>query len=61
MTGYDPAPLIERREEVRRELGYKADQRVVIVTVGGSGVGEALLRRVIAGYPEAARGSTACG
>jgi len=28
---------------------------VVIVTVGGSGVGEALLRRVIASYPAAAR------
>jgi predicted glycosyltransferase len=27
----------------------------VIVTVGGSGVGEALLRRVIAAYPDAAR------
>ncbi|HEY7971145.1 MAG TPA: glycosyltransferase [Candidatus Limnocylindrales bacterium] len=55
VTGYDPAPLIERREELRRELGYEPDQRVVIVTVGGSGVGEALLRRVIASYPEAAR------
>ena len=28
---------------------------MVIVTVGGSGVGEALLRRVIAAYPAAAR------
>jgi predicted glycosyltransferase len=55
VTGYDPAPLIERREALRRELGYEPDERVVIVTVGGSGVGEALLRRVIASYPEAAR------
>jgi predicted glycosyltransferase len=55
VTGYDPAPLVERREELRRELGYRPDERVVIVTVGGSGVGEALLRRVIAAYPEAAR------
>ena len=55
VTGFDPGPLIERREELRRELGYRPDQRVVIVTVGGSGVGEALLRRVIAAYPEAAR------
>ena len=55
VTGFDPAPLIERREELRRELGYESDQRVVIVTVGGSGVGEALLRRVIAAYPAAAR------
>ena len=55
VTGFDPAPLIERREELRRELGYHPDDRVVIVTVGGSGVGEALLRRVIASYPDAAR------
>jgi predicted glycosyltransferase len=55
VTGFDPAPLIERREELRAELGYHPDERVVIVTVGGSGVGEALLRRVIASYPEAAR------
>jgi predicted glycosyltransferase len=55
VTGFDPAPLVERREELRRELGYRADERVVIVTVGGSGVGEALLRRVIAAYPAAAR------
>jgi predicted glycosyltransferase len=55
VTGFDPAPLIEGREELRSELGYQPDERVVIVTVGGSGVGEALLRRVIASYPEAAR------
>ncbi|HEX5147842.1 MAG TPA: glycosyltransferase [Candidatus Limnocylindrales bacterium] len=55
ITGFDPAPLVERREELRRELGFQADERVVIVTVGGSGVGEALLRRVIASYPDAAR------
>ncbi|HEY7132434.1 MAG TPA: alpha/beta fold hydrolase [Candidatus Limnocylindrales bacterium] len=55
VTGYDPAPLIERREELRRELGYRPDERVVIVTVGGSGVGEALLRRVIAAFPAAAQ------
>jgi predicted glycosyltransferase len=55
VTGFDPKPLIEGREELRRELGYQPDERVVIVTVGGSGVGEALLRRVIASYPDAAR------
>ena len=55
MTGFDPAPLVERREDLRRELGYRPDERVVIVTVGGSGVGEALLRRVVAAYPAAAR------
>ncbi len=55
VTGFDPTPLIEAREELRRELGYRPDERVVIVTVGGSGVGEALLRRVIAAYPAASR------
>ncbi|MFL5776725.1 MAG: glycosyltransferase [Chloroflexota bacterium] len=55
VTGFDPGPLVERRDELRAELGYQADERVVIVTVGGSGVGEALLRRVVAAYPEAAR------
>ena len=55
ITGFDPAPLLERRDELRHELGYRPDERVVIVTVGGSGVGEALLRRVVAAYPAAAR------
>ena len=55
VTGFDPAPLMDGREALRRELGYHDDERVVIVTVGGSGVGEALLRRVIAAYPAARR------
>jgi predicted glycosyltransferase len=55
VTGFDPTPLIEEREALRRELGYRPDERVVIVTVGGSGVGEALLRKVIAAFPAAAR------
>jgi predicted glycosyltransferase len=55
ITGFDPGPLVEAREELRRELGYQPDERVVIVTVGGSGVGESLLKRVIDAYPEAAR------
>jgi predicted glycosyltransferase len=55
ITGFDPGPLVEGRDELRRELGYAPDERVVIVTVGGSGVGEALLKRVIDAYPDAAR------
>ena len=55
ITGFDPTPLVEGREDLRRELGYRADEAVVIVTVGGSGVGESLLRRVVASYPDAAR------
>jgi hypothetical protein len=37
------------REAIRAELGY-GDEKVCIVTVGGSGVGEQLLRRVAAGF-----------
>jgi pimeloyl-ACP methyl ester carboxylesterase len=55
VTGFDPAPLVDGREALRRELGYGPDERVVVVTVGGSGVGEALLRRVLDAYPDAAR------
>jgi predicted glycosyltransferase len=55
ITGFDPSPLVEGREELRRELSYRPDERVVIVTVGGSGVGGSLLKRVIDAYPEAAR------
>jgi predicted glycosyltransferase len=39
------------REELRAELGYRPDERVVVVTVGGSGVGSPLLRRVAASFP----------
>jgi predicted glycosyltransferase len=48
VTGFDPGQLGDRRA-----LGYADDERVCIVTVGGSGVGADLLRRVIAAYPEA--------
>jgi pimeloyl-ACP methyl ester carboxylesterase/predicted glycosyltransferase len=54
VTGFDPAGLGDRHE-LRRRLGYRPDERVCIVTVGGSGVGGHLLRRVIAAYPEARR------
>jgi len=54
VTGFDPADFADR-EALRHELGYSPDERVCIVTVGGSGVGEHLLRRVIDAFPEAAR------
>jgi UDP:flavonoid glycosyltransferase YjiC (YdhE family) len=41
------------RAALRRELGYGEDEQVCIVSVGGSGVGADLLRRVIAAAPEA--------
>jgi pimeloyl-ACP methyl ester carboxylesterase/predicted glycosyltransferase len=52
VTGFDPAELGDR-SRLRAELGYGDDERVCIVTVGGSGVGGDLLRRVIAAFPAA--------
>ena len=54
VSGFDPAEFADR-EKLRAELGYAPGERVCIVTVGGSGVGEDLLRRLIAAYPEARR------
>jgi pimeloyl-ACP methyl ester carboxylesterase len=54
VTGLDPASLGDR-EALRAELGYAPDERVCVVTVGGSGVGADLLARVIAAHPEAKR------
>jgi predicted glycosyltransferase len=54
VTGFDPRDFADR-EALRAELGYRHDERVCIVTVGGSGVGGDLLRRVIASFPEAKR------
>jgi UDP:flavonoid glycosyltransferase YjiC (YdhE family) len=54
ITGFDPADLTDRAA-VRDELGYGEDEKVCIVTVGGSGVGAALLRRVIDAFPAARR------
>ncbi len=52
VTGFDPADLGDR-SKLRAELGYGEDEQVCIVTVGGSGVGADLLRRVIAAFPQA--------
>ena len=48
VTGFDPRQLADREAP-----GYRQDERLCIVTVGGSGVGGQLLRRVIAAFPEA--------
>jgi pimeloyl-ACP methyl ester carboxylesterase/predicted glycosyltransferase len=48
VTGFDPRQLADREA-----LGYREDERVCLVTVGGSGVGGHLLHRVIAAFPEA--------
>jgi pimeloyl-ACP methyl ester carboxylesterase/predicted glycosyltransferase len=54
ITGFDPDRFADR-QALRAELGYRPDERVCIVTVGGSGVGADLLRRVIASFGEAKR------
>jgi pimeloyl-ACP methyl ester carboxylesterase/predicted glycosyltransferase len=54
VTGFDPSGFADRAA-LRRQLGYRDDEQVCIVTVGGSGVGGHLLRRVIAAYPLARR------
>ena len=48
VTSFDPRQLGDREA-----LGYRDDELICIVTVGGSGVGGDLLRRVIAAFPEA--------
>ncbi len=54
LTGFDPSDFADRKR-LRQELGYSHDEQVCVVTVGGSGVGGHLLRRVIAAFPEAKR------
>jgi len=50
ITGRDPAEIADRAA-LRHRLGYAADEKLCIVTVGGSGVGAPLLRRIIDAYP----------
>jgi pimeloyl-ACP methyl ester carboxylesterase/predicted glycosyltransferase len=56
-SGYVTGPLAEagRRADLRAELGYGPDDQVCIATVGGSGVGEALLQLVAAAFDDARR------
>ncbi|HZD71487.1 MAG TPA: glycosyltransferase, partial [Actinomycetes bacterium] len=54
VTGFDPAQLADAGT-LRAELGCRPDERVCLVTVGGSAVGSALLRKVMAAYPLAKR------
>jgi predicted glycosyltransferase len=54
VTGFEPAEFADR-ERLRAELGFASEERVCVVTVGGSGVGESLLRRVIDAFPAAKR------
>jgi predicted glycosyltransferase len=50
VTGFDASDYADT-EALRRRLGHRTDQRLCVVTVGGSGVGEPLLRRVLDAVP----------
>jgi predicted glycosyltransferase len=52
VTGFDPSQFADRAA-LRDELGYGSDEKVCFVTVGGTGVGASLLKRVIASFPSA--------
>ncbi len=54
VTGIDPADLSDCAA-LRSTLGYRPDEQVCLVTVGGSGVGVPLLRRVIEAFPLASK------
>lgn len=54
VTGAAP-PDTALRARLRRSLGYRPEHRVCVVAVGGSGVGEHLLRRVLDAVPRARR------
>ncbi len=53
VSGFDPEAFADR-QALRVELGYREHEQVCIVSVGGSGVGGHLLRRVIDAHPLAA-------
>ena len=54
VTGFDPQVYADRGA-VRDRLGYAPQEQVCLVTVGGSGVGAPLLRRVLDAVPLARR------
>ena len=57
-SGYilgDDVPLPEQKSELRERLGLRPGEKLVVVTVGGSGVGGALIRRLLAAVPLARR------
>ncbi len=54
ITGFEPLTP-PARTDLRRRLGWGADELICLVAVGGSGVGGALLQAVLAAAPEARR------
>ncbi len=54
VTGFEPPDAVARAA-LRHRLGYTPDDLVCIVAVGGSGVGEPLIRRILDAVPAARR------
>jgi len=50
VTGFTP-PEPDQLPSLRARLGYRDDELVCVVAVGGSGVGQALIDKVVAAYP----------
>lgn len=49
----DDVPLPAHKAELRHRLGFARGEKICVVTVGGSGVGEPLIRRILASLPYA--------
>jgi predicted glycosyltransferase/dienelactone hydrolase len=54
ILGFRPSEVADR-DAVRAELGYRPDEQVCVVTVGGTGVAAGLLHRAAAAFPAAQR------
>ncbi|HEY7932228.1 MAG TPA: alpha/beta fold hydrolase [Solirubrobacteraceae bacterium] len=54
ISGFDQA-LFADRDALRAQLGYAPEEKVCIVSVGGSGVGESLIRRITDSFDAAKR------
>jgi len=50
ITGFTP-PKPDEVVPLRSRLGYRDDELVCVVAVGGSGVGRSLIEKVVAAYP----------
>ena len=53
-SGYilgDDVPQPEQREGIRAELGFREGESVIVVSIGGSGVGAPLIRRILQALP----------
>jgi pimeloyl-ACP methyl ester carboxylesterase/predicted glycosyltransferase len=50
ITGFTP-PGSDEVASLRRQLGYRDDEVVCVVAVGGSGVGRTLIDKVVSAYP----------